>query len=65
MKTNLKTFMFTIEKIKLFFAIVFRKPVPWATWYNRISPRLAWQVACIVWDVFIDFPPRPNCSPGG
>jgi len=37
------------EKLRLCFSLMFRKPVPWAKWYNRLSPWLAWDVACIVW----------------
>jgi len=38
-----------IEALKLAISIMFRKPVPWAKWYNRIMPWTAWQVAKIVW----------------
>jgi len=38
-----------LKAIKLAISIMFRKPVPWAKWHNRIMPWTAWQVGKIVW----------------
>ena len=41
---------YLLESLTLALSIVFRKPVPWAKWYQRITPSQAWQVARIVWN---------------